>query len=337
MRESRFLKKGVRFFACAVLAASSLAVAQDMRLFRIGTGGVGGTYYPVGSLIARAISQPPGSQACGDADRCGVPGLVAVAQTANGSVANVSAVGAGLLESGFSQSDVAYWAYSGSGVFEAADSFPNLRAMAGLYSETVHLVARRDAGIRSVGDLRGKRVSLDEPGSGTLVDARLVLEAYGLSEADIEPAYVKPMLAGERVIAGQLDAFFIVAGHPVTSIEKLAMSTDIVVVPIDGAERSRLLEEYPFFASEVIESGVYRGIGSTPTISVRAIWVTRSGMDDALIYDVTRALWSRSSRRVLDDGHAKAREIRLENALLGPAIPLHPGSERYYREIGLVR
>lgn len=319
-----------------LLTASALAADDEMRVFRIGTGGTGGTYYPVGSLIARAISQPPNSLPCPDPQRCGVPGLVAVAQTANGSVANVRAVGAGVLESGFAQSDVAYWAYSGTGVFADIDPSPNLRAIGGLYPETVHIVARRDAGIRTVFDLRGKHVSLDEPGSGTLVDARLVLEAYGLSESEIEPEYIKPTLAGDKIRAGELDAYFIVAGHPVTSIQKLARTTKITVVPIDGKERAQLLEKYRFFSHESIESGIYEGVSETPTISVPAIWITRSDVEDKLIYKITRALWNQSARGVLDGGHPKARAIRLENALNGLAIPLHPGAERYYRQKGLV-
>lgn len=319
-----------------LLGAPSLAADHGMRLFRIGTGGIGGTYYPVGSLIAQAISQPPNSPPCTDPDECGVTDLVAVAQTANGSVANVKAVGAGMLESGFTQSDVAYWAYSGSGIFEDGDPVPNLRAIAGLYPETVHLVARKDAGIRSVGDLKGKHVSLDEPGSGTLVDARLVLNAYGLSETDIEPQYIKPALAGDKIRIGGLDAFFIVAGYPVTSIKELARSTDIVIVPIDGEERTKLLNDYRFFSDESIESGVYEGVETTPTISVAAIWVTRSDVADELIYKVTSALWNKSSRKLLDQGHAKARVIRLESALDGLAIPMHPGAERYYKDKGLI-
>lgn len=321
---------------CAALIASSLAVSQELQLFRIGTGGVGGTYYPIGNLVAQAIGHPPDSAPCPDSEQCGVSGLVAIAQSANGSVANVTAVGKGLLESGFSQSDVAYWAHHGTGIFENEDSFPNLRAIAGLYPETIHIVARRDAGIRSVGDLRGKRVSLDEPGSGTLVDARLVLEAYGLSESDVEPEYIKPDLASDRMRHGELDAFFIVAGHPVSSIQQLARSTDISIVPIEGEARNALLKRYEFFSERVIESGTYRDVGDTATLSVPAIWVTRADIDGDLVYGIARALWNRTSRGLLDNGHVKGREIRLENALDGVAIPLHPGAERYYREQGLI-
>lgn len=335
------LRSRVKSVACIVLSAAlSLFVAQaagqEMRLFRIGTGGVGGTYYPVGTLIARAVSQPPNSPPCVDSNLCGVPGLVAVAQTANGSVANVTAVGSGVLESGFSQSDVAYWAFSGQGVFKDKEYYPNLRAIAGLYPEMVHIVARKSAAIRSVADLKGKHVSLDEPGSGTLVEARLVLGAYGLSENDIEPEYVKPNLASERLRNGNLDAFFIVAGHPVTSIQELTLTTDIVIVPIDGPERERLLSEHRFFASRVIKAGVYKGVDETPTLSIPAIWVTRADIDETLVYEVTRALWNESSRSLLDNGHVKARAITIETALDGVAIPLHAGAKRYYEQIGLI-
>ena len=307
-----------------------------MHLFRIATGGPGGTYYPVGNLIAKAISQPPNAPPCTGAQRCGVPGLVAVAQAANGSVANVEAVGAGRLESGFAQSDIAYWAFSHSGVFRSDEFYPNLRAIAGLYAETVHIVARKDASIQSVRDLRGKHVSLDEPGSGTLVDARLILRAYGLSERDLKPEYIKPTLASERIRSGELDAFFIIAGFPVASIQQLARSTDITLVPIDGKERQRLIKDHRFFSTQSILSGVYTGVGRTPSLGVRALWVTRSDMDSGLIYDITRALWNESSRKLLDEGHPKAREIRVETALDGVAIPLHPGAKRYYEEAGLI-
>lgn len=337
MCESRALKTGRRLLVgVAFMAVSSLAAAQDMHVFRIGTGGVGGTYYPLGSLIARAIGQPPDSEPCSDPKRCGVPGLVAVAQSANGSVANIKSVGAGLLESGFAQSDVAHWAFSQTGIFKDTESHSNLRAIAGLYPETIHLVARRESGIRSVADLEGKRVSLDEPGSGTLVDARLVLHAYGLSESDLEPEYIKPDLASERIRAASLDAFFIVAGHPVKSVQRLAESTDIVLIPIDGGERSTLIDQYRFFSEGVIESGVYNAVDETPTVTVHAVWVTRSDIEETLIYNITRALWNDASRRLLDNGHVKGREVKLENALEGLAIPLHPGAERYYGEVGMI-
>ena len=189
-----FTRRILGLATAAMVAMGGMAAAQDMAFFRIGTGGTAGTYYPIGGLLANAISAPPGSRACEDGGSCGVPGLVASALAANGSVANVNAIMGGTLESGFAQGDVAAWAYTGTGIWEGKPKAEKLRAIANLYPESIHLVASEGSGINSVADLKGKRVSLDEPGSGTLVDAQLILQAARLSEADIRPEYLKPCL-----------------------------------------------------------------------------------------------------------------------------------------------
>lgn len=313
------------------------AAAQEMQFFRIGTGGVAGTYYPIGGLIADIISSPPGARPCDKGGSCGVPGLVAIAQSSNGSVANVNAIKSGELESGFVQSDVAYWAYTGTGIFEGQGKVENLRAIANLYPESIHVVARKDAGIETIADLAGKRVSLDEPGSGTLVDARIILEAYGLSEEDIEAEYIKPSPAVAQIRDNQLDAFIIVAGYPTGSVVELASSVGAELVPVDGAEIDSLLEQYQFFAPDVIPAGTYEGIGETRTISVGAQWVVGAEVDEELVYGITEALWHENARKLLDNGHAKGKAITLETALDGIGIPLHPGAERFYREAGLLQ
>ncbi len=320
----------------AVLVGTVSAHAQEMRFFRIGTGGVAGTYYPIGGLIADIISSPPGARPCDKGGSCGVPGLVAIAQSSNGSVANVNGIKSGDLESGFVQSDVAYWAYNGTGIFEGKGKVDNLRAIASLYPETIHIVTRKGAGISSVRDLKGKRVSLDEPGSGTLVDARIILQAFGLSEADIQPEYIKSGPAVGKIRDNQLDAFVIVAGYPTGSVVELASSVGCDLVPVDGPEVDALLQKYQFFAKDVIPAGVYEGIGETPTISVGAQWVVGAEVDEELVYGITKALWSPTARQLLDHGHAKGKSITLATALDGIGIPLHPGAERYYREVGLL-
>jgi TRAP transporter TAXI family solute receptor len=266
-----------------------------------------------------------------------VPGLVAIAQSSNGSVANVDAIQSGALESGFVQSDVAHWAYTGTGIYEGAGKVENLRAITNLYPESIHIVARKDAGMESVRDLKGKRVSLDEPGSGTLVDARIILEAFGLTEADLSAKYVKPSRAVAMINEDQLDAFVIVAGYPTGSVLELCATAGCEVVPIEGPEVEALLEQYPFFAKDVIPAGTYPGIGQTGTVSVSAQWVVGAEVDEGLVYGITKALWHDNARKLLDNGHTKGMAITLETALDGIAIPLHPGAERYYREVGLLQ
>jgi TRAP transporter TAXI family solute receptor len=265
-----------------------------------------------------------------------VPGLVAIAQSSNGSVANVEAVGSGALESGFAQSDIAYWAYTGTGIFEGQGQIDNLRAIASLYPESIHVVAREDAGIDGIGDLAGKRVSLDEPGSGTLVEALIILDAFGLSEDDIQAAYLKPSPAIAMIRDNQLDAFVTVAGYPTISVVELATSTGARLVPIEGPEVDELLDTYDFYTRDVIPAGTYQGIPATPTISVGAQWIVGAEADENLVYGITAALWHDNARKLLDSGHAKGREIALNTALAGIGIPLHPGAERFYKEKGLL-
>ncbi|MFO1157857.1 MAG: TAXI family TRAP transporter solute-binding subunit [Reyranellaceae bacterium] len=313
------------------------ATAQDITFFRIGTGGTAGTYFPIGGLIANAISNPPGSRSCADGGSCGVPGLVATAVASNGSVANVTAIASGGMQSGFTQSDVAYWAYNGSGIYEGRPKVDVLRAIANLYPESFHLVARKGAGIKSIKDLKGKRVSLDEPGSGTLVDARLILAAYGMTEKEIKAEYLKPQQAADKLKDGQLDAFFSVAGWPQGAIAELAATTGIDLVPIDGPEAEALVKSYGFFALDEIPDGAYKNVPGVKTVSVNAIWATSSKQPDQLIYSVTAALWNPNTRKLLDSGHSKGRAIKLESAVQGLGIPLHPGAEKFYLEKGLIK
>ena len=317
--------------------AATAAQAQDIAFFRILTGGTVGTYFPIGGLIANAISNPPGSRPCNDGGSCGVPGLVATSVASNGSVANAAAIGNGSAQSGFVQSDVAYWAYSGTGIYAGRPRIEGLRAIANLYPESFHLVARKGAGIKSVADLRGKRVSLDEPGSGTLVDARLILQAYGLAEKGIKPEYFRAQQVADNLKEGTIDAFFNVSGWPQSSVAELAATVGIELVPIAGPEADRLVKQYSFFGADEIPDGTYKGVEGVKTISVHALWVTSAKQTDDLIYKVTSALWNPNTRKLLDSGHAKGRDIRIETALAGLGIPLHPGAEKFYREKNLLK
>ena len=221
-----FLHLGAATWASAVSAGKAFAqqpaVSPEMRFFRIGTGGLGGVYYPIGGILALAISNPPGSRPCDKGGSCGVPGVVAVAQSSHGSVANVQAIAAGTLDSGFAQADVAFWAFTGTGIFTGKQKLDQLRAIANLYPEHVHLVVRKGAGVVTVRDLKGKRVSLDEQGSGTLVAAQLILEAFGLKETDVKPEYVNADKAVQGMKDGALVAVFFFAGDSAPAITALA-------------------------------------------------------------------------------------------------------------------
>jgi len=330
-----------RILGAALLGAAltaGAADAQQMAFFRIGTGGTAGTYYPIGGLIANAISNPPGSRPCAEGGSCGVPGLVASALSSNGSVANINAIAGGSLESGFSQSDVATWAYTGTGIWEGKPAVESLRAIASLYPESIHLVASAESGIKSVADLKGKRVSLDEPGSGTLVDARIILEGYGLKTDDVKVANLKPDQAADRMRDGAMDAFFFVGGYPAGAIAELASQHKITLVPISCDEAPKICETYGFFAPDMVPGGTYEGVDTdTKTLSVTAQWITSASQPEELIYNITKALWNDATRKQLDAGHAKGKMITEASALKGIGIPLHPGAEKFYKEAGLIK
>ncbi len=329
--------KGLALAAAAMIAWTADAPAQDLKFFTIGTGGTAYTYYPVGGMIANAISKPPGSRECGKGGSCGVDGLIASAVSSRGSVDNVNAINSGLRNSGFVQADVAYWAYTGTGTMKGSPPMKGLRAISALFAEHIHLVVRADSDIKSVKDLKGKRVSLDEPGSGVFVDANLVLDAYGLSIEDITAEALKGNAAADALRNGKIDAYFVVTGYPTGSIVELASNTPIKLVPIDGAGAETLKSKYGFFATGTIPAGAYEGVGETKTVFVGAQWITGAKESEELIYEITKALWNKESRKLLDVGHAKGKSITIETALDGIGIPLHPGAEKYYKEVGLIK
>ena len=318
--------------AAGLLSAAGDLSAQEAIFFRIGTGGTAGTYYPVGALIANVISKAPGSRACGNGGSCGVPGLVAVAQATDGSIANVEAINAGSLESGFCQSDILFWAYNGARIFADQPALTDLRLIANLYPEVVQIVVRRGAGIESIADLAGKRVSVDAPGSGTLADARIILGVYGLSEEDFDAVYLKSGQAMSLLRKSELDAFFIVAGAPTASVAGLIEDGVATLLPIVDQQAIEIVIAYPFFSLSAV---AYPETDIIPTLSVGAQWAVSPMIDEELVYGITAALWNENSRQLLDTGHPVAKEIVLRNALEGAAIPLHPGALRYYEEIGL--
>jgi len=322
--------------AVAVAGFAAGAVANQLSFFRIGTGSTGGTYFPIGGLIANAVSNPPGSRPCDKGGSCGVPGLIAVAQSTKGSVDNVDAIAAGTLESGLCQADVAYWAYHGTGVYKKKGRVESLRAIANLYPESVHLLVRADSGIDSVAGLKGKRISLGEKGSGTLVDAEIILRAHGLRVKQVKASYLRLEAAGDLLAADQLDGLFMVAGAPARALADLADRIDIRLVPIAGPKADKLIKKYPFFAAGEIPAGVYRGVPATRTLTVGAQWVVSEHVDAELVYALTSALWNENTQRILEEGHPKGRQIRLITAVSGIGIPLHRGAARYYADVGVL-
>ncbi|PCI92674.1 immunogenic protein [Candidatus Aerophobetes bacterium] len=309
----------------------------DVSFFQIATGSVGGTYYPVGKAIASVISKPPGGVPCDDGGKCGVDGLIAIAKTATGSVANVRAVNSGHIESALAQADVVAWAAEGKGPFVTDGKFENLRVIASLYPEAVHLVVAKSSGIARVEDLRGKRVSIDRFGSGTQIDALLILNAYGLHKDDYIQHTIDASQATDMILSGDLDAYFLIAGTPSLAVADLAERSMINLIPIDGEPAEKLKAENTFFVSTKIAADTYKNISEVKTISVRALWITHTAVSGQVIHDVLKALWRPENEKSFLQGHAKTKLIKPQTALNGTAIPLHRGARAYYINQGLLK
>ena len=321
------------------LAAGSVAQAQEMTFWRIGTGSAGGTYFPIGGIIANAISNPPGSRPCDEGGNCGVDGLVAIAQSTNASAHNVTAIQEGQMEAGLTGAATLYFAYHGTEKFEGNQK-PDLRIIANLFPEDLHLVLPKGGKLASLNDLEGKRVGIAQAGSGTQIAVELILAAHGITRDNIDEAELNNSQSAERLADGQLDAYFYAAGTPVAAMIQLDSTKGMELYSFSEEEVTAANKAVPYYVPSTINASVYPGVPyDVSTVAVNGILVTNANQPEELIYEVTKALWSDTARKLLDNGHAKGKVITLDSALDGIAgleVPLHPGAERFYKEAGLL-
>ncbi|WP_419905420.1 TAXI family TRAP transporter solute-binding subunit [Kiloniella sp.] len=324
--------------ACSMIAGA--ASAQEMKFFRIGTGGAGGTYFPIGGIIANAISNPPGSRACDAGGNCGVPGLVAMAQSTNASAHNVNAIQAGQMEAGLSGAATLHFAYKGVGKYEG-NAKPDLRIIANLYPEDLHLVMPKGGALEGLEALKGKRVGIAQAGSGTQIAVELIIGDHGVNRENIEEAELNNSQSAERLADGQLDAYFYAAGTPVAAMIQLDNTKGMELYSFTDKEVKMANTTVPYYIPSKIPAGTYPGITyDVNTVAVSGILVTNANQDEELIYQITKAMWSKTARKLLDNGHAKGKSITLETALDGVegiGVPLHPGAERFYKEVGMLK
>lgn len=326
----------------AVTAALVVGTAQaaDPTFFRIGTGGAGGTYFPIGGTIANGISAPPGSRPCDKGGQCGVPGLIAIAQSTTASVFNNAAVQNGELEAGLAAADVTRSMYLGEGKFEGK-AHPKLRLVANLYPEDLHLVMPAGTSISSLGDLADKRVGIAQAGSGTQVAVLQMLEAWGVTRDNMEEAELNNSQSAERLADGQLDAYFYAAGWPVAAMVQLASTKGMSLHSFSEEDLQKINGIIPAYIPSKIPAGVYEGVESdvlTPAVS--AMLVVSSDLSEELVYGITKALWNDNTRKLLDNGHAKGKQITPDTALDGVealGVPLHDGAAKFYKEAGLLK
>ena len=323
MRHHRAL--GAAALAVAIAFAGT-AAAQDRVFFGIATGGTGGTYYPLGGMLAQLISNKVS---------IGGKKLSATAETAGASVANAQLLARKDIESAFVAADILDAAFTGKGQFEGKP-VKNLRALGALYPEQVQLVTLASANVRSFKDLKGKTISSGSPGSGQWQLLGDLLEAHGMTRKDIGEDLSSFTQSVDKIKDGNLTASLITAGAPTSSITDLATARDIRIVPLSGPEIEALRKKQPYYAVVQLPANTYKGLSApVETLAVMAIWATHDGLSDAMAYEVTKALYENTE--TLGQVHPKGKEISLKTALLSISIPLHPGAEKYYREKGLIK
>jgi hypothetical protein len=321
-----FKSKAAAVALAAGLAFTSAALAQDRVFFGIATGGTGGTYYPLGGMLAQLISNKA---------TIGGKKLSATAETSGASVANAQLLGRKDIESAFVAADILDAAYNGKGQFDGKP-LKNLRALGALYPEQVQLITAAKSNIRTFRDLKGKSVSSGSPGSGQWQLLGDLLEAYGMTRKDIGEDLSSFTQSVDKIKDGNLTASLITAGAPTSSITELANGHDIRIVPLAGPEMETLRKKQPYYAQVQLPANTYKGQPApVDTLAVMAVWATHADMSNDMAYEVTKALYENTE--ILGQVHPKGKEISLKTALLSVSIPLHPGAEKYYREKGLIK
>ncbi len=286
---------------------------EDYDFISVLTGGTQGTYYALGGALADIITQETG--------------VKTTAEVSQASAANMTALKDGGAEIAFVQTDIAYYASKGEMMFDG-EVIDEVSAIGALYPETVQLVTLEKNGIKSFDDLKGKKVSVGAPGSGTYANAEQLLEIHGLSMDDIQPQDLDFGESQESLQAGQIDAAFITAGTPTGAVEALNASAQVHIVPVTDEKADELISKYQYYAKEVIPAGTYGIKEDTPTVSVGAMLVIQNDVPEDLAYKITKAIYDNASKLT----HPKGALIKAETGLDGIGIPVHPGAQKYFDE-----
>jgi TRAP transporter TAXI family solute receptor len=307
--------------ATSALLASSLALAQQ-QFVNILTGGQAGVYYPLGVAL---------SQVYGKA----IPNVKATAQVTKASAENLNLLQAGRGELALTLGDALSNAWQGNPEAGFNSKLDKLRGLSATYNNYIQIVASADSGIRTLADLKGKRVSVGAAKSGTELNARAVFKAAGLSYDDLAKVEYLPFGESVELIKNrQLDATLQSAGLGVASIRDLATSVKIVVVPVPADVVAKIGD--PAYQPAVIPAGTYEGQSAdVATAAIPNFLVTHSGVSDELAYQMAKTMYD--NIETLYAAHNAAKAIKRENAAKGMPVPLHPGAERYYREVGVIK
>lgn len=285
------------------------------RFINIATGGTSGTYYPLGGAMADIFSR-------------NIEGVNASAQSTGASVANVNMLRNNEAQVAFVQNDIAYYAVNGVEMFEGSQ-YDGLRGLATLYPETVQIITLADKNINSIADLKGKRVAVGAPGSGTEANARQILGAAGITYDDITVQYLSFGEAASNLKDGNVDAAFVTAGFPTAAVQDIAASRNVKLISLTDDIIASLTAGYPFYVETIIPSGTYPNQGEdVKAVSVMAMLAVSGDLDEELVYNMLDVLYSHTDR--LAAAHPVGEQIKKETATAGMSIELHPGAQKFF-------
>jgi hypothetical protein len=306
------------------LSAGTADAAQ--KFISIGTGGVTGVYYPTGGAICRLVNKSRKEHGI----RCSV-------ESTGGSVYNINTIRAGELDMGVAQSDWQYHSYNGTSKFADQGPFKELRAVFSVHPEPVTIVARKDANIKKVMDLKGKRVNIGNPGSGTRASWEVMAEALGFGDDALALATeFKSSEQSQALCDNKIDAFFFLVGHPSGSIKEASTSCESNLVEVAGPAIDKLVADAPYYRTATIPGGMYTGTpNDTKTYGVGATFVSSTNTDANTVYHVVKAVFENfdTFKKLHPAFQVLKKEEMIKDSL---SAPLHDGAAKYYKEAGLM-
>lgn len=285
----------------------------------IATGGSSGPYFAIGGAISNLLNEK-------------VEVVNSSVQSTGASSVNATLLGTKKAEIAFAMNDVINYAYTGTEVFKEKGKVENLRGIASLYPNFVQLITLKDKGINEVSELKGKKVGVGAPGSGTEVNARQILSVHEITYDDIDEDFLSYAESIEQLKNGAIDAAFLTSGLPNATIMDLATTHDVKIIPIRKEAIDKLAEEFPFYSSEMIPTGTYDNDEDVETAAVKTLLVTREDLSEELVYNITKTIFENLD--TLAQTHSAAKKISIDTARDGMPIPLHPGAEKYFKEQG---
>ncbi len=292
-------------------------VSFDNLFVNIGTGGTAGTYFPLGGAFAEIWNQ-------------NIDGINATAQSTGASVANINLLMDKKVEVVIVQNDTALYAYVGEKMFEG-QTFEGIRGLATLYSEPLQIVTT-DPNIKTVADLKGKRLAVGAIGSGVEANARQIIAAAGMDfETDIDAKFLSFAEASAGLKDKQVDAAFLTAGIPTAAIQDLSAQNDVYIVAIEGDIANTLKTDYKFFTDYTIPANTYKGqTEDVQTLTVKSMLCVSTEMSDELAYELTKQIYQNLDRVEL--AHNVGKFITLDTALEAMPVPVHPGAQKFFDE-----